>query len=312
MVWLSGAALALSLMMMLGLVGYIAVKGLGFFWPSPIVQVQTTEGLILGEISAQEKAHGSDPAKTQFRVCNRDLYGQDYRWVPSAEIQALQRPLDAVLIERLENGPFIGFIQENTGDKLSLRTVDGQTLEVPSGQVVRIIPSNALGVVGKSRVYASRLWEFVAGAPRESNTEGGVFPAIFGTVMMVLLMSIAVVPLGVLAALFLREYARQGWVIRALRIAVNNLAGVPSIVFGIFGLGFFIYTVGGTLDQIFFSQKLPTPTFGTGGILWASLTLALLTVPVVIVSTEEALASVPRSQREASLALGATKWQTIW
>jgi phosphate transport system permease protein len=124
-------------------------------------------------------------------------------------------------------------------------------------------------------------------------------------------MSIIVTPLGVLAAFYLREYARQGTFVSTVRIAVNNLAGVPSIVFGVFGLGFFVYLVGGTLDRTFFPEALPTPTFGTGGILWASLTLALLTVPVVIVAAEEALAAVPRSMREASLAAGATKWQTI-
>ena len=157
----------------------------------------------------------------------------------------------------------------------------------------------------------SRLWEFVSGDPRESNTEGGIFPAIFGTVMMVMLMSVAAVPFGVLAALYLREYARQGALVRIVRIAVNNLAGVPSIVFGVFGLGFFVYVLGGSIDRLFYPEALPTPTFGTGGILWASLTLALLTVPVVIVATEEALSAVPRSMREASLAAGATKWQTI-
>jgi phosphate transport system permease protein len=120
-----------------------------------------------------------------------------------------------------------------------------------------------------------------------------------------------VTPLGVLAAFYLREYARQGAFVSAVRIAVNNLAGVPSIVFGVFGLGFFVYFVGGGIDRLFFPASLPTPTYGTGGILWASLTLALLTVPVVIVASEEALAAVPRSMREASLALGATKFQTI-
>jgi phosphate transport system permease protein len=129
--------------------------------------------------------------------------------------------------------------------------------------------------------------------------------------MMVILMSMVVVPLGVLAALYLREYAKQGPLVRTVRIAVNNLAGVPSIVFGVFGLGFFVYFVGGGVDQLFFSEALPTPTYGTGGILWASLTLSLLTVPVVIVASEEALAAVPRSMREASLAMGATKFQTI-
>jgi phosphate transport system permease protein len=161
------------------------------------------------------------------------------------------------------------------------------------------------------QVYGSRLWEFFSSEPRESNTEGGIFPAIFGTVLMVMLMSIVAVPFGVLAALYLREYARQGLFVRIVRIAVNNLAGVPSIVFGLFGLGFFIYFVGGTLDRTFFADRLPTPTFGTGGILWAALTLGLLTVPVVIVASEEALGAVPRSMREASLAAGATKFQTI-
>ena len=110
-----------------------------------------------------------------------------------------------------------------------------------------------------ARVYASRLWEFLSGDPRESNTEGGIFPAIFGTVMMVMLMSVLAVPFGVLAALYLREYAKQGFFVRAVRIAVNNLAGVPSIVFGVFGLGFFVYIVGGAIDQTFYRESLPTP-----------------------------------------------------
>jgi phosphate transport system permease protein len=128
---------------------------------------------------------------------------------------------------------------------------------------------------------------------------------------MTMLMTLVVVPFGVLAALYLREYARQGFVVSVVRVAVNNLAGVPSIVFGVFGLGFFCYFVGGWIDRTFYEDALPSPTFGGGGILWASLTLALLTVPVVIVATEEALAAVPRSLREASFACGASKWQTI-
>jgi phosphate transport system permease protein len=119
------------------------------------------------------------------------------------------------------------------------------------------------------------------------------------------------VPFGVVAAIYLREYAKAGALVRLVRIAVNNLAGVPSIVLGVFGLGFFVYLVGGAIDRAFYPERLPSPTFGTGGILWASLTLGLLTVPVVIVAAEEALAAVPRSMREASLAVGATKFQTI-
>jgi len=141
--------------------------------------------------------------------------------------------------------------------------------------------------------------------------EGGVWPAIFGTFVMTVLMSLAVVPFGVLAALYLREYAKAGPLISVIRIAINNLAGVPSIVFGVFGVGFFCYLVGGTIDEVFFQAKLPGPTFGTPGIMWASLTLALLTLPVVIVATEEALSAVPGSMREGSYACGASKWQTI-
>jgi phosphate transport system permease protein len=186
----------------------------------------------------------------------------------------------------------------------------GQDKDVPLSQIVHVLRPNAMSLPAKIATYAGRLWDFVAGAPREANTEGGVFPALFGTVMMVLIMSIIVTPFGVLAAFYLREYAKQGPFVSAVRIAVNNLAGVPSIVFGVFGLGFFVYVVGGSIDRIFFPESLPTPTFGTGGILWASLTLALLTVPVVIVATEEGLAAVPRSTREGSLALGATKFET--
>jgi len=187
---------------------------------------------------------------------------------------------------------------------------DGKEKDLPLLQVLRVERPNTMGVAAKSLSYAARVWEFVSDDPRESNTEGGVFPAIFGTVMMVMIMSVIVTPLGVLAAFYLREYAKQGTFVSAVRIAVNNLAGVPSIVFGVFGVGFFIYIVGGSIDRLFFAEALPTPTFGTGGILWASLTLALLTVPVVIVATEEGLAAIPGGLREASLALGATKLET--
>ena len=189
---------------------------------------------------------------------------------------------------------------------------NGEERSVRVADIVRAYRPNAMGVGAKAGTYVSKAWEFVAGEPRESNTEGGIFPALFGTVLMVMLMSLAAVPFGVLAALYLREYARQGFLVRLVRIAVNNLAGVPSIVFGMFGLGFFVYGVGGSIDQLFYADALPTPSYGTGGILWASLTLALLTVPVVIVATEEAIAAVPREMREGALALGSTKFQMIW
>jgi phosphate transport system permease protein len=200
---------------------------------------------------------------------------------------------------------------EDRRTTVTLQSARGETKEIALSEVVRAYRPNEMGIVGKLGVYLSRLWEFLTADPRESNTEGGIFPAIFGTVLMTLLMTLAVVPLGVMAALYLREYAKQGTVITILRIAINNLAGVPSIVFGLFGLGFFGYIVGGAVDHAFFAERLPSPTFGGGGLLWASLTLALLTVPVVIVATEEALVAVPRGIREGSIACGASKFQTI-
>ena len=188
----------------------------------------------------------------------------------------------------------------------------GDEKVVPLGKIVMAHRPNDMGFAEKAGFYIKRFWGFVSDNPREANTEGGIFPAIFGTVLMVLIMSIVVMPFGILAALYLREYARQGVMVRIVRICVNNLAGVPSIVFGVFGVGFFLYGIGGVIDAVFFKEALPSPTFGTGGILWASLTLALLTVPVVIVATEEGLAAVPRNIREGSLALGATKFETTW
>ncbi len=197
-------------------------------------------------------------------------------------------------------------------DSITVRDMGGRELDIPLSKIVRGYRPNAMGLFGKLGHYGDKLWEFVSDDPREANTEGGIFPAIFGTVMMVMLMSVFVTPFGVVAALYLREYATQGLMTRTIRIAVNNLAGVPSIVYGVFGLGFFVYFMGGSIDALFYPEALPSPTFGTGGLLWASLTLALLTLPVVIVATEEGLARIPRSLREASLALGATRAETLW
>jgi phosphate transport system permease protein len=203
-------------------------------------------------------------------------------------------------------------LQQVNRDSISAEVMDGRVVEIPLAKVVRAYRPNAMGLVDKAGFYLGKLWEFVSDDPREANTEGGIFPAIFGTVLMVILMSIFVTPFGVVAAVYLREYAKQGPLTRTIRIAVNNLAGVPSIVYGVFGLGFFVYFLGGNIDQLFFPESLPAPTFGTPGLLWASLTLAILTVPVVIVATEEGLSRIPRAIREGSMALGATKAETLW
>ncbi|MFM7742688.1 MAG: phosphate ABC transporter, permease protein PstA, partial [Verrucomicrobiota bacterium] len=188
---------------------------------------------------------------------------------------------------------------------LASQDAAGREVVVPLTQVIRAWFPNRLDIWGRVKLFASRLGEFIFDEPREANTEGGLMPAIFGTLVMTVFMSLLVTPFGVITAIYLREYAQQGPVLRIVRISVNNLAGVPSIVFGVFGLGFFVYVLGGSIDQLFFADQLKynnnTPVFGTGGLLWCSLTLALMTLPVVIVATEEALAAVPRGMREASL-----------
>mgnify|MGYP000179714723 CR=1 FL=1 len=197
-------------------------------------------------------------------------------------------------------------------DSVTVQTSDGQLVDIPFSKIADLYRPNAMSVWQKIGFYVHKFGEFISDDPREANTEGGIFPAIFGTVMMVLLMSAMVTPLGIMAAVYMREYAKQGPMIRAIRISVNNLAGVPSIVYGVFGLGFFVYVLGGSIDELFFPEALPAPTFGSPGLLWASLTLAILTLPVVIVATEEGLSRVPRTIREGSLALGATKAETLW
>lgn len=202
--------------------------------------------------------------------------------------------------------------QQAQRDGLVVEDFRGQDVDLPMYRVLDVNFPNDMSLIAKVGHFFQQIGGFVSNDPREANTEGGVFPAIFGTVFMVLLMSVIVTPFGVIAAVYLHEYAGKNAVTRLIRIAVINLAGVPSIVYGVFGLGFFVYMVGGSLDQIFYPEALPNPTFGTPGVLWSAVTLAILTLPVVIVSTEEGLSRIPPSLREGSLSLGATKWETIW
>ncbi|MDP3846969.1 MAG: phosphate ABC transporter permease PstA [Pseudomonas sp.] len=227
-----------------------------------------------------------------------------------ADIDAERAALEA-RYKALE-GELLSLHTEFDRDSLVVREVGGEQKEISLGKIVKALQPNSMSVFAKLGTYFHNLWSFLSDDPREANTEGGIFPAIFGTIMMTLLMAIIVTPFGVLAAVYLREYAKQNTLTRIIRIAVNNLAGVPAIVYGVFGLGFFVYVLGGSLDRLFFPEALPAPTFGTPGLLWASLTLAILAVPVVIVATEEGLARIPRALREGSLALGATKSETLW
>jgi phosphate transport system permease protein len=409
LIWLTGAALGVSLLLLTGLFMLVFANGLGHFWPGRVAVLSLSSGeKLAGEIVAREEIPGAEHGGQRIKLKrgNRDWYGQDFVWMPEARIEEISYPPDLIVLERWEWGNFYGFvrgalssadeqharpvelsrldalyresaeirrdihrierrqIQAITGKQellrleerrlelkgiksgpaleaveqrkrelaeqyqaaeerldelrarltpqLLLEDANGAAKKIPVSSVARRYFPNRMSVPAKLGFYLSKVSEFLFSEPREANTEGGIFPAIFGTVLMVFIMSAAVTPLGVLAAIYLREYARQGVIISLIRIAVNNLAGVPSIVFGVFGVGFFIYFVGGTIDRLFYPEALPAPTFGTGGILWSSLTLALLTVPTVIVATEEGLAAMPVNWREAAYALGATKFETLW
>ena len=424
-VWLNAAAVSASILLVVGLLLLIAVRGLGHFWPTAVheFRYQAPDGTVsvfAGQIREREDVLTSrlresgiemdTDAETVerilFKTGNRDLTGQDFRWVLTPGIEKKSTPEDLVVLERVEWGAFFGrvagvkrdgeavvaadpwaafleslertdelreqiealekdeigsinyrmerlrlaerklelkgvaepaefaaiederrqlqeryreleesLIALNTEirrDAVLMRTSGGQEAELSMATVIDAWRPNAMSLPQQLGHYAHSAWAFITDDPREANTEGGIFPAIYGTVLMVLLMTVVVTPFGVIAGVYLREYAKQGILTRTIRIAVNNLAGVPSIVYGVFGLGFFVYTLGGSIDKLFFEAALPSPTFGTGGLFWASLTLALLTLPVVIVSTEEGLSRIPRSIREGSLALGATQWETLW
>jgi len=430
-IWLNGGAVTLSMVMVIGLLALIAVRGFGHFWPADVLQTTIVDRTgerhaVMGEAVRSEiipAAIARDngytvPAEAELvtrhliKQGNRDIHSRDFMWYLETGMDEWQYPADAIVVERREWGNYYGFPQEikengesisrlgdddfweqlysrversrdlhaelrgiekgqigriNNGlerlrlrerrlqldkvsgaelakaqaeiaaqraeldaqylliieerneiltrtkrDQLLTTTADGTEVVIPFEKIVRITRSNDMGVFAKSGQYLERFWEFLTDEPREANTEGGIFPAIFGTVTMVIVMSIIVTPFGVLAAIYLREYARQGLLLRIIRISVYNLAGVPSIVYGVFGLGFFVYFLGGNIDQLFYPESLPAPTFGTPGLFWASLTLALLTLPVVIVSTEEGLSRIPSTIRQGSLALGATKAETLW
>ncbi|MEQ1545421.1 phosphate ABC transporter permease PstA [Methyloglobulus sp.] len=425
-IWLNAAAVSACLIMIIGVLGLIVVRGIGHFWPAQVTQFSYQEAdgqvkTIFAEIvdtsvtpAAAAKISGykmadneEDLVQYQIKTGNRDVTGADFRWLQEHNIKSQDQPTDLMVVERREWGNFYGqlvAVKENgktlasdrqawpvaktkidealavydeiahlekkeigainysleqlrlkgrslelkdqldetakvsienektelkkqyeqyqiqlrtlyqkiRGASLVAKTDSGKEVDISLAKVVMIYQPNNMNLFQKIGHYFSKLAEFLTDDPREANTEGGIFPAIFGTIMMVLIMSIIVTPFGVIAAVYLREYAKQGFTTQLIRIAVNNLAGVPSVVYGVFGLGFFVYILGGNIDKLFYPESAPAPVFGTPGLLWASITLALLTLPVVIVATEEGLARIPKSIREGSLALGATKFETLW
>jgi phosphate transport system permease protein len=424
-VWINAAAVSASILLVVGLLMLIAVRGLGHFWPAEIEEFTYFEDngqphVISGQLREIERVRASRlvesgvdvpegmeyVSRILLKTGNRDVYGEDFRWILEHRIENRETPPELAYLEREEWGAFIGRVEglKKDGERIAaddpwpvflemleqtdalreqirdlergeigsvnyrmerlrlaerklelkdvtdpeayaeierdrqalddeyealearlielnreirrgsvlMRTSDDIEVELPLSTIIGAWRPDDMNLAQQLGHYLHKAWSFIVDDPREANTEGGIFPAIYGTVLMVLLMTVVVTPFGVVAGVYLKEYAKQGVLTRTIRIAVNNLAGVPSIVYGVFGLGFFVYTLGGSIDRLFFEAALPSPTFGTGGLFWASLTLALLTLPVVIVSTEEGLARIPRAIREGSLALGATKWETLW
>ncbi len=280
----------------------------------PILQTKIAEALIVfKEISHLEKIEigAINYGLERLRLKQRKLELEN-SWDDRAKQQLLEEKLSYDSAYKQYQVTLADLYQKIRRETLVVGTENGTQVKIPLSKVVRVYQPNKMSLFDKLSHYGKKVVEFLTDEPREANTEGGIFPAIFGTVLMVLMMSVIVTPFGVIAAVYLREYAKQGFITRLIRIAVNNLAGVPSVVYGVFGLGFFVYILGGNIDHLFFPESAPAPVYGTPGLLWASITLALLTLPVVIVSTEEGLARIPSSIREGSLALGATKLETLW
>lgn len=298
----------------------------------------------LGVVLERERAADGAGYRLLVHRGGEDFLDAPLLWLREDRLSASRRPAAALAVHCRGAGTLFGFldaIRDERGEasmrgvspqeqvrrlrrlrdralggrglgRYRLRLASGRLLDLPAADILAVSAPNSLSRAGKFRHFLAGLGRFVSEAPNPANTQGGVFPAIVGTVTLVFLMTVIVAPLGVLTAIYLQEYAQRGVLTRLVRVAVNNLAGVPSIVYGVFGLGFFVYGVGGSIDRVFFREQLPAPTLGTPGMLWAALTMALLTLPVVIVATEEGLARVPASLREGSLALGATRAETLW
>ncbi|KZN29623.1 phosphate ABC transporter permease [Pseudoalteromonas luteoviolacea S2607] len=423
-IWMTGGAVSISLISVIGLLAMIAWKGLSFFWPTEVVEFElegsVAKQTVIGEIYDRElvpkkrlEAAGYDLSDYQgesverllVKTGNREYVELDFRWILTTDIQSRKVPEEMAVFERSKNGNFYGYVvrviedskvvsqqpverlealveravelneealdlqngdighinyelerlrlkerayqldndltdevkadfeaqraqlreeykvfekrlfelrADAKRDYVVVRDMRGEEVTLPLYQVLDVWFPNNMGFFAKVGHYFSQTGKFISDDPREANTEGGVFPAIFGTVFMVMLMAVIVTPFGVVAAIYLHEYAAKNAVTKMIRIAVINLAGVPSIVYGVFGLGFFVYMLGGSIDQLFYPEAAPSPVFGTPGVIWSALTLAILTLPVVIVSTEEGLSRIPSSVRHGSLALGATKAETLW
>lgn len=328
--WLAALASAFVLMLLLALSYLMLSRGLGLFWPADIVQFRVSQNaespheasLVLGEVVSQQQLTAPQLAAaglTFSAPATRILVKQGYqpsgapafRWYWQQQLSDVQRPPEVLLVRHRQFGELYGWPQAMSEGQLLLQLANGQQLRLQQADILLQLAPNSLSWLEKMRWYAGQWWSFLSTEPREANSAGGILPAITGTLLSVLLMAVVVAPIGIMAGIYLHEYARDSRLVRLVRLSVHNLAGVPSVVFGVFGLGFFVYVLGGSIDQLFYSERLPQPTFGTPGLIWVSLTLALLTLPVVIVATEEGLARIPASLRLGGYALGATKAEVL-
>jgi phosphate ABC transporter permease subunit PstA len=322
--WLAALASALVLLAILALSYQMLSRGLSLFWPAELVEFQTSgqPTRVAGQVMAKQTLSAQQLAAAQLDLpapATRILLQQGYqgnneptfRWYWQTQLHDWQTPDDLLLLRHQGLGDLYGRLESRHDGQVQLRLANGQILRLNETDIVLQLAPNALTLQEKVRWYLQQWWQFLSTEPREANSAGGIFPAIVGTLVSVLLMALLVAPIGILAGIYLHEYARDGRLVRLVRLSVHNLAGVPSVVFGVFGLGFFVYVLGGSIDQLFYSQQLPQPTFGTPGLIWVSLTLALLTLPVVIVATEQGLARIPASLRLGGYALGATQAEVL-
>lgn len=301
-------------------------RGLSLFWPADLVQFryqQATESfLVAGEVISRQQlspeqmlAAGYPPEGSGRRLLLKQGYtgtGQSaFRWYWQDHITDWQKPAALAAVRHHNLGELFGIVMHQHADTLEFRLSNNRSLLLQHQDIESLVYVNQLSWYNKVQLFFAQWWQFLSSSPRDANSAGGILPAIVGTLLSVMLMALLVAPVGIMAGVYLHEYAKDGRLVRLVRLSVHNLAGVPSVVFGVFGLGFFVYVLGGSLDQLFYAEQLPQPTFGTPGLIWVSLTLALLTLPVVIVATEEGLARVPVALRLGGYALGATKAEVL-
>lgn len=301
-------ALVLALAGLVSMLALLLQQAKPQWWPMPVYQwtQSSIENPVVGlAIYRDDSAVLIDQGalvSTEARLLRLDRRSGDV---------IRSKPQSAILVQHHLEGRILGYYKALNEDVLELMSSRGEIYRYALSEVDYWYFPNQLTRPEAWSIAAKNIARFLTLGHETGAGAGGVYPALVGTVVMVFLMTVFVMPLGVLAAVYLHEFAGDGYLTRLVRAGVHNLAAIPSVIYGVFGLGLFVYGVGGELDRLFYGDSLPAPTFGEPGLMWASLTLALLTLPVVIVATEEGMSRIPRSIVEASYALGATRAETL-